>query len=87
MSDPDRGDAWQGRYLSVTDEFAQQCAELRDSNPFDLPALKTIIVFLATELWDRGFSQSEIKVAFESAVTGLVRYGAGEDRRGNKGLG
>ncbi len=77
--DPD--DAWQNRYLSVTYDFAQHCGELRDSNPFDAPALETIAIYLATELWDRGFSQTEIKSAFETATSCLVKYGAGEDRR------
>lgn len=82
MSDP--GDTWQNRFLSVTSDFGAHCAELRDSNPFAPPALEIIMAFLATELWDRGFSQSEIKAAFEVASSELVGYGAGEDRRGDR---
>jgi len=85
MSGVGPGDAWEDHYLSATHDFAKQCAELRDSNPFDLPALENIIVCLATDLWDRGFSKSEIKAAFETAVSSLVKYGAGENRRGDKG--
>lgn len=35
-----------------------------------------------TSLWDRGFSQSEIRNAFERAVAEMPQYTAGEERRG-----
>jgi len=34
-----------------------------------------------TELWDRNFSQSEIRTAFEVAISDMPRYAAGEERR------
>jgi hypothetical protein len=37
--------------------------------------------YLMTELWDRGFSQSEIGEAFESALIDMPRYAPGEERR------
>jgi|GEM_PF-2535730 len=77
-------DEWQERQLSVTSDFAEHCAQLHDTNPFDQEALEAIAVFLATELWDRRFSQSEIKSAFETAVTRLVGYAAGEERWGDR---
>ena len=35
-----------------------------------------------TELWDKGFSQSEISRAFEGAIADMPRYAAGEERNG-----
>ena len=76
---------WEGRYTSVVHEFALQCRKLRDTNPYDLSALEEIAIFLATELWDQGFSQTEIRKAFELASGDLLTsYGAGEDRRDDK---
>jgi hypothetical protein len=34
-----------------------------------------------TELWDRNFSQTEIRTAFEEAIIDMPRYTAGEERR------
>jgi hypothetical protein len=68
----------------ATYNFAQHCAELRDSNTYDKPILEVIMPYLMTELWDRGFSQSEIRTAFERAVAEMPRYAAGEQRRGDK---
>ena len=75
---------WEGRCLNVAHEFALRCVELRDSNPYDRPILEEIMPDLVTELWDHRFSQSEIRNAFERALSGLLRYAAGEDRRGDK---
>lgn len=76
---------WEGRCYAAAHDFAVQCATLRDSNPYEPSALECVIIDLATELWDRGFSQTEIRRAFGIA-TGetLTRYGAGEDRRDDK---
>src|SRR5579859_7647861 len=63
---------WEARSYFAAHEFARRCAELRDSNPYDQVALDHIIVTLATELWDRGFSQTEIKRSFEGAFSALV---------------
>jgi len=57
---------------------------LRDSNPYQRPAIDSIADDLLTELWDRGFSVSEITAAFKRALGDLPRYAAGEDRRGDK---
>jgi hypothetical protein len=34
-----------------------------------------------TELWDNGFSQSEIGAAFEKAILDMPRYTAGQEKR------
>jgi hypothetical protein len=75
---------WEGHRIEASHNFALRCVELRDSSPYDRPALEEIMLDLMTELWDRGFSQSEIRTAFERAVSELPRYAAGEERRGDK---
>jgi hypothetical protein len=76
---------WEGRYTHASYEFGAKCAELRDANPYDeVVALDAIMTHLATELWDHCFSQSEIKAAFEQAVTLLEPYCAGQERRGDR---
>ena len=62
--------------------FGAACATFRDTNPSpQFVALDTIINTLMTELWDRGFSQSEIRTAFADALADMNRYAAGEERR------
>lgn len=75
---------WEGRCIEEANIFAEKCAELRKSNPYDFVALDNIINDLMTELWDHGFSQTEIKHAFEMALIDLPRYADGEERRGDK---
>lgn len=75
---------WEGRCIDEARVFAARCVELRDSNPYDRPALSEIIVDLATELWDRRFSVSEISAALEKALSELPQYAAGEERRGDR---
>jgi hypothetical protein len=74
---------WEGQCLDAAATFAQRCAELYSSNPYAEKPLLGVINTLMTELWDRGFSQSEIRSAFEEAVSDMPRYAAGEERRGN----
>jgi hypothetical protein len=63
-------------------DFGVACATFRATNPFpQVFALDTIINTLMTELWDQGFSQSEIRTAFEDALGDMNRYAAGEERR------
>ncbi len=81
MSDAD-DIPWEGQCLVAADVFASRCAELYSSNPYSEVPLQRIINTLMAELWDRGFSQSEIRSAFEKAVADMPRYAAGEERRG-----
>ncbi len=78
---------WEGRCLNEAHTFALRCVKLRDSNPYDRPALEVIMVDLMSELWDHLFSQTEIRTAFEQAVSALPRYAAGEERRGDRAQG
>ncbi len=82
---PDADDLWQMTMLNGSYDFAQVCKDLHDSNRYDQPALENIMCAFATELWDRDFSQTEIREAFQSAVHELARYAAGEERRGIRG--
>ena len=76
---------WEGRCLDATDQFATRCAQLKIENPYpETDALQYIADCLVTELWDRFFSQTEIRSAFENALANLPRYAAGEERRGDK---
>ena len=61
--------------------FGQQCRDLNKSNPYDLVALDRIINTLMTELCDNGFSQTEIRAAFEQALADMPRYAAGLEQR------
>ena len=72
---------WEGRCLDEAEAFAQRCAELRDCNPYPRPPLEEIVPAFMTALWDRGFSQSDIRNAFERAVAEMRHYTAGEERR------
>ena len=75
-------DEWQLRCSSAVYQFGLQLKELHESNPWpDSPLLPQAINHLKTELWDRGFSQTEIRQAFEGAVADMPRYAAGEEVR------
>jgi hypothetical protein len=63
-------------------EFARTVRRLAKSNPYGNSVLDFIINTLMTELWDNGFSQTEIRTAFESAIADMPRYAAGEEKRG-----
>lgn len=64
-------------------EFGKRCRELSKEYPHGSApaALEWIVDTAATELWDQFFSQSEIRAAFEKAITNLSHYAAGEERR------
>ncbi|WP_312166087.1 hypothetical protein [Phenylobacterium sp.] len=81
MTDPDPAAAAQLKAVGAADAFAQCCAELRDAAPDANVELDDIINTLMTELWDRCFTQTEIRKAFEGAVSDMNRYAAGEERR------
>jgi len=73
---------WEGQCADAAYEFALRCAVLVTQNPDHVTApLKHIINTLMTELWDRNFSQSQIRTAFEEAIKDMPRYAAGEERR------
>ena len=73
---------WEARCADAAYDFGLRCAEPSSQNPHAPSApLDSIIQGLMTELWDRNFSQSEIRAAFEKAIKDMPRYAAGDERR------
>lgn len=74
---------WEGHCADAAYEFALRCAGLVTSNAYNsvVAPLNSIINSLMTELWDRNFSQSEIRAAFEGAIKDMPRYAEGQERR------
>lgn len=66
----------------IASDLAARCRQIREmrvSNSDD--ALEMVINTLMTELWDRFFSQTEIRQAFTAALNDMNRYAGGEERR------
>jgi len=81
MSEPE-GDAWQSEWLDAVYRVAQSLKVSEQTNPWpEHPLLPEAINYLMTELWDQGFSQTQIKEAFEAALADMPRYTAGEGTR------
>jgi hypothetical protein len=75
-------DQWQAALYEASYRFSVALRELNDSNPWpEQPVLGQAINTLATELWDRCFSLTEIKAAFEEAAADLPRYAGGREFR------
>ena len=73
-------DRWHDQSMIVVQQFGLALRDLHKSNPFpDLPMLPRAINHLMTELWDHGFSQTEIRAAFSDAVADIPRYAAGDE--------
>lgn len=72
-------------FLSLIDAastLAHRCNELRGKEFWvGRDPLGQGINTLMTELWDRSFSQSEIRAAFTAALEDMNRYAAGQERR------
>jgi len=80
---------WEGQRSEAAYAFGVRCRHLLETYPYHndqraQPVLQQIIVDLVTELWDQGFSQTEISTAFNGALATLPQYAGGEDRRGDK---
>jgi hypothetical protein len=75
-------DEWQTRLYDASYRFGIAMRKLNDTNPWpENPVLAQAINTLATELWDRCFSVTEIRTALEEAAAGLSRYAAGQEVR------
>jgi hypothetical protein len=67
---------------NAAETLAERCNELRHRDFMaGRDPLGQIINYLMTELWDRSFSQSEIRAAFDAALDDMNRYAAGQERR------
>jgi len=63
-------------------ELAASCRQLTDMRvSVSENALTHLVNTFTTELWDRGFNQSEIRAAYLDALADLDRYAAGSERR------
>jgi len=75
-------DEWQSRWLDAVYQVAENLKELDRRNPWpENPLLPQAMNYLMTELWDRGYSQTQIREAFEAAISDMPRYAAGEEIR------
>ena len=85
MAEQNEESPWEGKCFEAASIFGRQCRELAASNPYGdlVDPLRNMINTLMTELWDNGFSQTEIRRAFDDAVHDMPRYAAGEERRGS----
>jgi hypothetical protein len=81
MSEFNIDDRWQDEWMAVVCQTALSLAELSKLNPWpNISLLAEVMKYLMTELWDRGFSQTEIAEAFNGALDDLPRYTAGMER-------
>ena len=73
-------DLWTDRWLAAAYDFSVGISELDRTNPWpDQPLLPKAMSTLMTDLWDRGFSQAQIRDAFENAILDMSRYTAGRE--------
>ena len=73
---------WQARLYEASNRFSVALRELHDTNPWPEQAeLAQAINTLATELWDRCFSLTEIRTALEAAAADLPLYAASQEVR------
>jgi len=82
MANQDANDQWQDRWIAEVYSLGETLGAMHRTNPWpDIPLLPAAMNYLMSELWDRGFSQTEIREAFSSAIEDLPRYAAGKERR------
>jgi hypothetical protein len=67
---------------SIAADLAVRCRQLREMDvSISASALERVVNTLMTEFWDHGFSQTDIRTAFTTALDDLNRYAAGGERR------
>jgi hypothetical protein len=72
-------DRWQDQWMATVYQFARALNDAHQNNPWpELALLPQAMDYFMTELWDLGFSQSEIAEAFGRALSNLPKYAAGE---------
>jgi hypothetical protein len=73
---------WRMDCLKLATDVAIECRKIQTDNPNQtISTIDVVIADLVTELWDQGFSQTEIRHAFKIAIDSLPAYAAGEERR------
>lgn len=75
-------DVWQTAFNKAAYRFSVALKELHQTNSWpETQVLAPAINLLATELWDRCFSLTEITSALKDAAANLPCYATGEERR------
>jgi hypothetical protein len=68
--------------INAAVELALRCRDLKRMNDsISGQALDHGVNTLMTEFWDQGFTQTEIRKAFDAALEDMNRYAAGCERR------
>jgi hypothetical protein len=68
--------------INAAEALADCCLQLRGRDfAAGRDPLGHVINTLMTALWDRSFSQSEIRAGFAAALNDMNRYAAGQERR------
>ncbi len=82
MADYDPDDRWQDEWREAIYNIAEILKEKHQNNPWPhIPVLPEAMQYLMTELWDRGFSQTEIREALDAANSAMPTYTVGQERR------
>ncbi|HQS68848.1 MAG: hypothetical protein B7Y36_08745 [Novosphingobium sp. 28-62-57] len=82
ITEEDSDAAWQDAGLAAVQSFAGELRGLHRSNPWpNIPILPQAMAYLMTELWDRGFTQTQIREGFEAALAELPQYTLGDEVR------
>jgi hypothetical protein len=67
---------------ATAENLALQCRLLKEMDvSVSAGVMDQIVIYLMTEFWDQGFSQTEIRAAFLAALGDMNRYAAGKERR------
>ncbi|MFM5954459.1 MAG: hypothetical protein ACKOPE_09175 [Novosphingobium sp.] len=75
-------DASTDNWLAAVHALSVALRDLHKTNPWpEQPLLPKAMNYLMTELWDRCFSQTEIREAFEEAVKDMPRYAGDQETR------
>lgn len=78
--------AWNAALRDTVHEFATALKRLHEENPSpETPVVSNAVNMLATELWERRFSVTEITKAFLEAAAGLPGYTDGNEVRPSSG--
>ncbi|MFM5892929.1 MAG: hypothetical protein ACKOQM_00635 [Novosphingobium sp.] len=78
----DPEDAWTDKWLAAVQDLSDFLRDHHKTNPWpNLPLLPQTMIYLMTELWDRSFSQTEIRTALEEALAAMPQYTRGQEFR------
>jgi hypothetical protein len=84
MSDPEASpeDLLLTKAFVAAATLADTCGALREfESEIGRNPVGHLVHYLSTEFWDHGFSQAEIRAAFEAALDELDRYAIGVEKR------